>query len=202
MKASKSVRVALYCRVSTSDGRQDLGLQLDELRQVAKQRGWSVIGEYCDKISGAQDRRPGLDKLMADAARGEVDLVAVWKIDRLGRSLRHLVDTLETLRGYNVDFVSLRNPGLDTTSPSGRLMLHLVAAFAEFERSMIRERVRAGVNRAKKNGTRSGKPIGRPRRDIDTARVKRLRASGHSWSEISVLLEVPASTIRDACGPR
>ena len=142
---ARTKRVALYARVSTLHG-QDVGLQLDELRQVAGQRGWDLVEEYVDEgVSGAKASRPGLDRLLADAQRGRFDVVLVWKLDRLGRSLQHLLGVLDDLAGWGVGFASVRDAGIDTTTPAGRLMLQILGAFAEFEREMIRERVVAGV---------------------------------------------------------
>jgi DNA invertase Pin-like site-specific DNA recombinase len=136
-------RIALYARVSTLNG-QNPQLQLDELREYAQRRGWTIAGEYVDLgVSGAKDSRPDLNRMLADAHARKFDGIAVWKLDRLGRSLKHLVTTIEDLQAYNVSFVSLRD-NLDLSTPAGRLMLHIIGAMAEFERSLIQERVVAG----------------------------------------------------------
>ena len=146
--------VAIYARVSTRD--QNCELQLRELGQYAERRGWLVVGEYVDHISGSKDSRPHLNRLMADAHQRRFDAVIVWKIDRFGRSLKHLVTALGDLAAYGVAFVSLRD-NLDLSTPSGRLMFHVVAAMAEFERELIRERVRAGLANARPKGKRLGR---------------------------------------------
>ena len=189
--ASKPIRVALYCRVSTGD--QDVGLQLDELRSVAQQRGWVISNEYLDEgVSGAKTSRPALDRMMMDARSGRIDLVAVWKLDRLGRSLQHLLRLLDDLQHLGVGFVSVRDAAIDTTSPQGRLLLQVMGAFAEFERSLIVERVRAGVQRAQANG----KHCGRPRRELDLRAAQILLGEGHSVRQVAEMLGVPRGTLR------
>ena len=152
------MRAALYVRVSTLD--QNLDNQLDDLRKYVAQRVWGKATEYADKASGAKDSRPALDALLKAARRREFDVVVVWRLDRLGRSLKHLLDVLHELTALGIAFVSL-NEGIDATTPSGRLQLHLLGAFAEFERARIQERVRAGLARARREGKRLGRP---PRR--------------------------------------
>ena len=150
-----TLRAALYGRVSTSD--QSTENQLTELRRYAADRGWS-IAEYVDQgVSGARDSRPALDRLVADARRRRIDVVVCWRLDRLGRNLRHLVVLVEELRSVGVDFVSL-GEGIDATTPAGRLQLHVLAALAEFERARIAERVRAGLARVRASGRRRGRP--------------------------------------------
>lgn len=153
------MKCAIYARVSTVD--QEPENQLIELRRYAEVRGWSVE-EYVDRgVSGARDSRPALDRLVADARRRKVDVLLCWRLDRLGRNLRHLVVLLEELRTVGVAFVSL-NEGIDATTPAGKLQLHILAALAEFERERIRERVKAGLARAKAQGTRLGRPRVQP----------------------------------------
>ncbi len=150
------MRAALYARVSTTD--QQTENQLAELRTYAAARGWT-IEEYIDHgISGAKDRRPALDRLVADATRRRFDVLVVWRLDRLGRNLRHLVGLIEDLHALGIAFVSL-GEGIDATTPAGKLQLHVLAALAEFERGRIAERVRAGLSRAKANGIRLGRPV-------------------------------------------
>jgi DNA invertase Pin-like site-specific DNA recombinase len=187
-----SKRVALYARVSTLLA-QSPEMQLIELREYACRRGWIVIGEYVDRASGAKESRPALDRLMLDAHRGKFDLIAVWKIDRFGRSLRHLVNTLAELEEVGLAFVSLRD-NLDLTTASGRLMFQIVAAMAEFERALIQERVRAGL----RNACAKGKRLGRPRIVVDVARITTLRAQGHSWASIGGELGIGEGTARRA----
>ena len=149
------MRVAIYARVSTFD--QEPENQLAELRLYVTARGWTSV-EYVDRgISGSKDRRPALDQLVADARRRKFDVLLCWRLDRLGRNLRHLVVLLEELRAVGVAFVSL-NEGIDATTPAGKLQLHVLAALAEFERERIRERVHAGLARARTQGTRLGRP--------------------------------------------
>jgi DNA invertase Pin-like site-specific DNA recombinase len=152
------MRVAIYARVSTLD--QQPENQLAELRRYTEARGWSAQ-EYVDRgVSGAKERRPSLDELVRDAKRRRFDVVVCWRLDRLGRNLKHLITLLEELQVLGVAFVSLAE-GIDATTPAGRLQMHLLAAVAEFERERIRERVLAGLQRAKSQGKRLGRPLAR-----------------------------------------
>jgi DNA invertase Pin-like site-specific DNA recombinase len=179
----------VYSRVSTFD--QHPEMQLSELREYASRRGWQIISEYVDQgVSGSRERRSQLDRLMADARRRKFDAVLVWKIDRFGRSLRHLVNALADLDSLGVAFVSLRD-NLDLSTPSGRLMFQVIGAMAKFERSLVQERVRAGLRNAVARGVR----LGRPRISVDAAEIARLRASGASWREISERLGVGVGTV-------
>src|SRR5215471_19360984 len=160
--------VALYARVSTLD--QDCNLQLADLRRYAEQR-FARHYEYVDVgVSGAQRKRPQLDALMTAARQRRFDVVLVWKFDRFARSLKHLLDSLEEFRALGIDFISFTE-GIDTTTPSGQLVFHMLGAVAQFERDLIAERVRAGVARARALGKR----IGRPRVEVDVDAVTRLR---------------------------
>src|SRR5664280_238364 len=151
------MRIALYARVSTLNG-QHPEMQLSELREYAARRGWTVTGEYVDEgVSGSKESRPELNRLMADAHSRKFDIVLVWKIDRFGRSLKHLVTALADLDAYGVTFASLRD-NLDLSTPTGRLMFQIIGAMAEFERSLIQERVRAGLRNARAKGKRLGRP--------------------------------------------
>ncbi len=184
-------RAALYARVSTDE--QSPELQVAELRRLAELRGWRVVDEYIDHgVSGSKESRPALDRLLADAQAGELDLVAVWKLDRLGRSLQHLLRTMDCLAGWGVQFVSARDSGIDTTSPSGRLMLHMLAAFAEFERALLRERVIAGVRRAQAQG----KHCGRKKVEIDLRPAVAMLDKGHGIKTTARSLGVSVSTLR------
>jgi DNA invertase Pin-like site-specific DNA recombinase len=192
-RSETPLRVAFYARVSTSRD-QDPQLQLDELHQVARQRGWQVVGEFTDKgISGAKDRRPQLDKLMSLAHRGGVDVVAVWKFDRFARSTRHLVTALDDFRSRGIDFVSLRD-AIDTTTPTGRFTFSVIAAVAELERELIRERTIAGIEAARRRGSRPGRPP--VKFDVDKAR--RLQAEGKSIRAIGRELGVAPATVHRA----
>ena len=183
------MRVALYARVSTLNG-QHPEMQLAELREYVSRRGWQIIVEYVDEgVSGSRERRPQLDRLMADAHRRKFDAVLVWKIDRFGRSLRHLVNALADLDAYGVAFVSLRD-NLDLSTPSGRLMFQVIGAMSEFEKSLIQERVRAGLRNAVARGVR----LGRPRTVVDAAEIVRLRASGASWREVAEQMRIGVGT--------
>ena len=153
------MKAAIYARVSTFD--QTVDNQLLDLRRYLDARGWTPINEYVDVSSGAKDRRPGLDDLVRDARRRKFDAVVVWKLDRLGRSLRHLVLLMEELQGLGVALVSL-GEGLDLSTPAGRLQAGLLAAVAQFERERIGERVVAGLQRARTQGKRLGRPRVRP----------------------------------------
>ena len=151
------MKAALYARVSTTQHGQDVELQLQELRNVAQQRGWT-FAVYSDVgISGAKRDRPALDRLMSDARAGKFQIVAVWRFDRFARSTAHLVAALEEFRHIGIHFVSLRDQ-VDTSSPIGRVMFTITAAFAELEREVIQERVRAGVQRAREAGRHCGRP--------------------------------------------
>src|SRR5437773_1895072 len=150
------MRVAVYARVSTLD--QEPENQLAEVRRYADARGWTLTKEYVDHgISGAKERRPALDTLLADAKRRRFDVLVVWKLDRLGRNLRHLITMLEEVQTLGIAFVSL-NEGIDATTPAGKLQMHILGAIAEFERFRIAERVKAGLLRAKAQGKRLGRP--------------------------------------------
>ena len=184
------MRVAIYARVSTTNG-QSPEMQLSDLREYASRRGWETFAEYVDNgVSGAKESRPELNRLMADAHRRHFDVVLCWKVDRFGRSLKHLVNALADLDSYGIAFVSLRD-NLDLSTPSGRLMFQIIGAMAEFERSLIQERVRAGLRNAKLKG----KTLGRPPLTLDHGRIARLRASGATIREISAQLGVSASTV-------
>ena len=156
------LRAAIYARVSTLD--QEPENQLADLRQYVTARGW-VPFEYVDHgVSGAKEHRPALDRLIQDARRRRIDVLVCWRLDRLGRNLKHLVTLLDELQALGVAFVSL-NEGIDCTTPAGRLQLHILAALAEFKRARIAERVKAGLARARTNGTRLGRPVAEVPRD-------------------------------------
>jgi len=182
-------RAALYLRVSTTEQtteNQDL-----ELRAVAGRMGCAIAQVYCDHgISGAKgrDKRPAFDRLCRDAARREFDIVMAWSVDRLGRSLRDLIEFLSELHALGIDLY-LHAQGLDTTTPSGRAMFQMMGVFAEFERAMIAERVRAGLARARANGTRLGRP--RLSAEMETA----IREASGSVRQIAVQFKVGIGTV-------
>jgi len=190
--ASQTInRVALYARVSTTNHGQDVDLQLRELREYCERRGWQIAGEYVDNgISGAKDRRPELDRLLADAHKRRFDAVAVWKFDRFARSVSHLLRALDTFRVLGIEFVSL-SESLDTATPAGRMVFTVLGAVAELERSLIAERVRAGL----RNARAKGKRLGRPRVALDATRIARFRAQGLSWAKIAEELGVGEGTV-------
>ena len=180
------MRAAIYARCSTQD--QTVDLQLDGLRDYAKARELEVVQQYIDRgISGAKVKRPALDQLMADAHRRAFDVVLIWKLDRLGRSLTHLIRIVDTLGTLGVDLASLGDPGLDTTSPHGRLIFSIMGAVAEFERNLIRERTRAGMASAKRRASR----VGRPRVRVQVGHARMLLAQG--WSQTAVAKELGVS---------
>ena len=186
-------KVAIYGRVSTNNHGQDVSMQTRELRQFAEARGWNFAGEYVDEgISGTKDRRPALDRLMADAHRRKFDVVVVWRFDRFARSVSHLLRALETFRSLGIEFVSL-SESVDTSTPTGKMIFTVLGAVAELERSLIVERVRAGL----RNAVAKGKKLGRPRKLRNGTEIKRLRAEGASWRTVGRALGVaPATALR------
>ena len=186
-------QVALYARVSTLNN-QDPEMQLAELREYAARRGWQIVEEFTDQgVSGCRESRPALNRLMADACRRRFDAVLVWKIDRFGRSLKHLVNALAELVALGVAFISLRD-NIDLSTPSGRLMFQIIGAIAEFERALIQERVRAGLRNARAKGRR----LGRPRVIVDVSRIASLRSQGRSWAQITNEIGVSKGTAQRA----
>src|ERR1700752_687449 len=171
-------RAALYSRISTGD--QHLETQLLDLREMAKQRGLEIVREYSDVISGAKSKRPGLDSLMSDARRHRFDILVVAAFDRIARNVRHFLEVLDELNHLNIQFISLRE-NIDTGGPLGRAMLTIIGAIAELERSLIVERVKAGMRRAKLEGRR----IGRTPLNIDREQVVADRKSGMSLTMVS-----------------
>ena len=191
-----TTRVAIYARVSTINHGQDVSLQTRELQQFAVARGWHVAGEYVDAgVSGAKDSRPELNRLIADAHRRRFDAVVVWKFDRFARSVSHLLRALETFNTLGIAFVSLSEQ-IDTTTPTGRMVFTVLGAVAELERSLIAERVRAGL----RNARAKGKRLGRPRVVVDAVQIAGLRASGLSWPKIARELGVSVGTVYQAAG--
>ena len=168
--------IALYARVSLANGHQDPEMQLRELRGYAARRGWKIVGEYVDRMTGSKESRPALNRLMVDAKQRKFDAIVVWKLDRFARSLKHLVVALAEFESLGLQFVSLCD-NLDLTTPSGRLMFQIIGAMAEFERALIQERVKAGL----RNARAKGKILGRPRRIVNVDRIAALRAQGEPW---------------------
>ena len=155
---SSSLRAGIYARVSTVNNGQDPTMQTRELREYCERRGWNVVAEFIDLgISGTKDRRPELDRLMADARRRKFDVIAVWQFDRFARSVRHLLRALDEFQALGIDFVSLTE-ALDSSTPSGRMIFTVLGAIGELERSLIAERVRAGLRNARARGVRLGRP--------------------------------------------
>jgi DNA invertase Pin-like site-specific DNA recombinase len=191
-----TTRVAIYARVSTVNHSQDVSMQTRELRQFAEARGWSVAGEYVDSgVSGAKDSRPELNRLMADAHKRRFDVVCVWRFDRFARSVSHLLRALETFKALGIDFVSYSEQ-MDTSTPAGKMVFTVLGAVAELERSLIVERVRAGLRNAKAKGKR----LGRPSKGIDRAAVASLRSQGASWRAIAKRLGVGVGTLYRVLG--
>src|SRR3989441_12294368 len=174
------MRAALYARVSTANNGQDPTMQTRELEEYCERRGWKVVGEYVDVgISGSKEKRPELDRLMADAHRRRFDAVVVWKFDRFARSVSHLLRALETFKALGIEVVSFSEQ-VDTSTPMGKMVFTVLGAVAELERSLIVERVKAGL----RNARAKGKRLGRPRKVVDAARIAILRAQGRSWRGI------------------
>jgi DNA invertase Pin-like site-specific DNA recombinase len=165
-------------------------MQLRELREYCQRRCWEVVGEYVDAgVSGTREQRPELDRLLAECRKRRLDAVVVYRYDRFARSLRQLVNALEEFRALGIEFVSVHE-GVDTSTPNGRLVFGIFASIAEFERELIRERVRSGLAAARARGKR----IGRPRKTVDPMKIVRLRASGASWRTIAERLGVSVGT--------
>ena len=183
-------RLAVYARCSSAE--QSVEPQVDALREYAHARDLQVMEEYVDHgVSGARDRRPALDQLLADAHRRRFDVLAVVKLDRLARSVRHLTALAAELEALGIDLIVL-DQGIDTTTPAGRLLFHTLAAIAEFERDLIRERTRAGMAAAKQRG----KHVGRPRAEVDRAALVQGIRAGLSVSELARRLSVSRATVR------
>ncbi len=181
-------RAALYLRVSTLD--QHPETQRLDLLQLAQQRGFTIVEEYVDRLSGAKARRPGLDKMLLDARRGRFEVVVVWAFDRVARSVRHFLEVLDELNHLNIEFISFRE-NIDTGGALGRAMIVILGAIAELERNLIIERVRAGMRRAKLEGQH----IGRPKLIVDREAVLRDRQRGFSIREIAKLHRLSRTSV-------
>jgi DNA invertase Pin-like site-specific DNA recombinase len=186
-------RVAIYARVSTDA--QTTENQLRELRAAAERAGWEIVGEFIDHaVSGAKgrDQRPQLDKMLKAAARRQFDVIAAWSVDRLGRSLQHLVGFLAEIHASKTDLY-LHQQGIDTTTPAGKALFQMCGVFSEFERAMIQERVRAGLARARAQGRK----LGRPRVSAETvAAVHAIRATGKGMLSIAKQLGLGSGTVQ------
>jgi DNA invertase Pin-like site-specific DNA recombinase len=188
-------RAAIYLRVSTTD--QTVENQRLAIGRYCQLQGWRVAKVYKDVgVSGAQDRREGLDALKNDAIKGKFDVVLVWRFDRLARSTQHLLETLCLFQRYGISFVSTTE-AVDTSTASGRMVLTFLGAIAEFEREIIRERVVCGLERAKANGT----TLGRPRAGFDVNEALRLKRDGLSWSQLAKQMPVSSATLRRTLTP-
>jgi len=191
-------RAALYLRVSTVD--QHPESQLYDLRQLAAQRGYEIVHEYTDRISGVKAKRPSLDRMMAEARRGRFDVVLVWACDRLARSVRHFLEVLDELNRLNIEFLSCRE-NIDTGGPLGRAIVVIIGAIAELERNLIVERVRAGMRRARLDGQH----IGRRPLELDEVAIVRDRAQGLTLRQVARTHQISTATVRKvlqrAAGP-
>jgi DNA invertase Pin-like site-specific DNA recombinase len=187
------MRTALYARVSTSDKGQDVGMQVSEFQEFCARRTWTVADQYVDTgISGSKERRPQLDRLMADARKRKFDAVLVYRFDRFARSMRQLVNALAEFQSLGIEFISLHE-GIDTSTPNGRLVFGIMASIAEFERELIRDRVRSGVQHARSKGKR----LGRPKTvTVSHSDVARMRTAGHSYRSIAGTLGTSLRTVQ------
>jgi len=189
------MRAAIYSRVSTTD--QTTSPQIDELRSYCGRRQWDIAGEYTDVgISGAENSRLGLNRLLADAKRRKFDAVLVYRYDRFARSLRQLVTALCEFEALGIQFVSVHE-GVDTSTPNGRLVFGIFASIAEFERELIRTRVKSGMAAAKARGQH----MGRPKVQVQAQEIVLLRTRGLSWAAISKQTGIARTTLQRAVGP-
>jgi DNA invertase Pin-like site-specific DNA recombinase len=185
------MKVAIYARVSTANNGQDPEMQTRELREYCERRGWQLTGEFVDVgVSGMKEKRTELDRLMAAAHRRQFDAVVVWKFDRFARSVSHLLKALEIFHALGIHFISL-SEAIDTSTPTGKMVFTVLGAVAELERSLIVERVKAGL----RNARAKGKRLGRPRRVLNTERIAALRAQGLGWKAIAADMGVGVGTI-------
>src|SRR5437867_2678608 len=184
-------RVAIYARVSTLNHSQDPAMQTREIEEYCDRRGWSIADRYIDAgISGAKDSRPELNRLVADAHKRRFDCVVVWKFDRFARSVSHLLRALENFRALGIEFVSFSEQ-MDTSTPAGKMVFTVLGAVAELERSLIVERVKAGL----RNARAKGKRLGRPKRVVDARRIATLRAQGVGWKRIAAEMGIGVGTL-------
>ena len=190
----QKIMAAVYSRVSTVGHGQDPAMQTRELREYCQRRGWDIFDCYVDEgVSGKKDSRPELNRLMADAHARRFDVVVVWRFDRFSRSVSHLCRALDTFHALKINFVSMIEQ-IDTTTPAGTFVFHVLAAVAESERQTTVERVRAGL----RNARAKGKRLGRPTKRVDVNKVNALRASGHSWRSIAATMKLSVGTVHSA----
>src|SRR5713226_10208799 len=182
-KPETVTRAAAYLRVSTD--RQDLEVQLPEIREHAVRRGWELVATYSDIASGAREDRASFRRLLADAAKRKFDVIVVQRFDRAARSVKQLVQALEHLRFCRVAFLSIKED-IDTSTPAGELIFHVMAAIGQFERALIGDRIRSGLERARA----LGKPLGRPRKGVSREQVRALRRTGVSYRDIGRRLNI------------
>jgi DNA invertase Pin-like site-specific DNA recombinase len=196
--AVTTCRAAIYVRVSTTD--QHPEAQLHPLREYAEARGFDVVDEYIDHgVSGAKDSRPALDRMMTAARRRDLDVIVTVKLDRIARSVQHLVGVASEFEALGVDLV-VRDQSIDTSTPTGKLTFHVLAALAEFERDLIRERTQAGLDLARKRGKRFGRPPATDSKQRE--RIVRLRKSGHSLRTIAERVGVGRGTVQRVLAAR
>jgi DNA invertase Pin-like site-specific DNA recombinase len=188
--SNKTTKVALYSRVST--GHQDDELQVNELRAYCTQRGWAIVAEYADTISGSKEG-PERRRMLNDAHQRKFDQVLVWRFDRFGRSARDLLLALDSLTALGVGFSSLRE-SFDTGTPVGRATVTILSAVAELEKNIIKERVNAGLDRARSRGVK----LGRPEREVDVGRIREMVNEGRTQRQIAVSMKIPRTTVRRA----
>lgn len=186
----------LYARVSTNDGRQDTEVQLSPLREYCRRREFHIFAEYVDRMSGSREDRPAFSDMMTAARQRKLDAVLVWRFDRFARSTKALILALEEFHALGVDFISYSEQ-IDTGLPMGKAMFTMISAIAEFERSLIRQRVHAGLERARERGVR----LGRPRKGFDVNAALRLKREGSSWSQLAGALKVSSATLRRTLYP-
>jgi DNA invertase Pin-like site-specific DNA recombinase len=185
------MRIAIYSRVSTSGKGQDTEVQARELREYAAHRNWQIVKEFSDSgVSGSTESRPALDEMMRSAKRRAFDGILIWKLDRIGRSLKHLVNLLAELEALGVALVSFSD-NLDLSTPQGKLMFQIIGAMAEFERSLIQERVRAGLRNARSKGVR----LGRPRAHVEMSELLKLRNAGMTLRQIADQTKISPATV-------
>jgi len=188
-----TMKAAIYSRVSTD--KQTTDNQIRELMEVAKRHQWTVEAVYSDVISGATDKRPELDKMMEVVHRKDFDIILAWDVSRLGRSLQHLVSLLSEIHAKGINLF-LHQSGIDTTTPSGKAMFQMMGVFAEFERSMISERVRSGLDRARAQGKKLGRPAVPP---ITVRKVLQLREDGLSFRKVAEQVGIHHKTVQRLC---